>query len=64
MERARDWCHYAAENQPCSAGMCAVTQVLSCLRLYVAWQEKTTGDPFTLLGMAVKVVSLATSFAS
>lgn len=41
-----------------------MTQVLPSLWLCAVWQEKTTRDPFTLLEVAVKVLSLATSFAS
>ena len=42
----------------------ALTQMLPCLWLCAGWPEKSTREPFSLLEMAVRVVSLAASCVS
>lgn len=59
-----DWCHHAEEKQHCLAQMCTLTKMLPCLLLCAGWPEKFTREPFALLGMAVRVVSMAASFVS
>lgn len=39
-------------------------KMLPCLCLCAGWPEKVTREPFALLGVAVRVVSLAASFVS